>query len=212
MKWRTWLVGLIAIVAVSATAIHLPAEQAQPAADFTVDGVHSMVIFGIRHKGVSNTYGRFNDISGSVSWSNEKPENGSITLTIKAGSVDTNSRKRDQHLASRDFLFATKFPDIKFVSRSIRRGIIPKKDVVTSVADTILPDEFTVIGDLTLHGVTKSVSIELRKIGEATMRGTHLIGLEGRVTIKRSDFDMKHAPGSVGDEVNLIVSLEAIQN
>lgn len=197
MKWRFALIGLIAATAVAVTTVNLPAQQTQPAAGYKIDGTHSMVIFGVGHMGVSKIYGRFNDVSGAFEWSDTNLRDSAIQMTVKAGSVDTANAQRDQHLASPDFFDAKRHPTITFVSRSIR-----------AAGD----GGFEVTGDLALHGVTHSITVPLRKIGEGPGRGgAHLIGLEARFSIKRSDYGMTNMIGPAGDEVELIVSLEGVR-
>lgn len=178
-----------------------PAAQEKAAAGpngrYSIDPVHSTVIFKINHMGVSNFYGRFDDVSGMVMVDAENPAESVIKLTIPAAKVDTNNPDRDKHLRSADFFNADEFKTIEFDSTKIEaKG----------------KDEFEVSGDLNLHGVKKSVTARVKQIGFAdkTQMGAR-VGYETELKIKRSDFGMKFGleKGGVGDEVDLIVSVEA---
>ena len=111
-------------------------------------------------------------------------------------SIDTRSEKRDQHLKSPDFFNAKQFPAITFKSNKIEGS----------------GDSYKISGDLTIHGVTKPIMIEFKKGAEGKGgQGEIRSGGETRFTIKRSDYDMKFMAGPVGDDVNIIVSLEGIK-
>lgn len=162
---------------------------------FKIDTVHSTVIFKVLHLNAGNAYGRFNDIQGEVVYDDESPEKSAVNITVKADSIDTANAKRDEHLRSPDFLNAAEFPNITFKSNSAKK---------------LGEKEFELAGDLTLHGVTKPVTARLVHIGSVPdpRAGGIRAGAEARFTIKQSDFGMK--PKGVGDEVDIIVSTEAI--
>ena len=182
------LFGAVAVLALSV----VPAT----AATFEVDGVHSSAVFKIKHFGVSNFYGMFRDISGVIEYDAENPEGLAVEVTIAAGSADTRSESRDNHIKSPDFLNAAEFPTITFKS--------------TSVSDNG-DGTYAVTGDLTLHGVTREVQATAEKIGEGAhpRSGQEMIGFESRFTIDRTDYDMGFMAGPVGEEVEFILSLEA---
>jgi polyisoprenoid-binding protein YceI len=178
------------------TAAPRAADLEPSAKAWTVDAVHSCVIFKLKHVGVSNFYGRFNEISGEVTFDEADPAKSSVKISIPASSVDTNNADRDTHLRSNDFLSAEEFTDITFAS--------------TKVAKT--KDRWTVTGDLTLHGVTKSISAEVEKIGEGDtpMMGLRA-GYEARFKIQGADYDlavMKEQPKILGPEIELTIGLE----
>jgi polyisoprenoid-binding protein YceI len=163
---------------------------------FKVDPVHSSVIFSTRHNGVTDFYGAFKEVSGVVTFDSADPSKSSVELTIPVESVDTRNEKRDQHLKSPDFFNAKQFPTVTFKSTKIVGS----------------GDTYKVSGDLTVHGVTKPIIVDFKKGpagkgGKGEIRG----GGETRFTIKRSDFDMKFMIGPVGDDVNIIVSLEGVK-
>lgn len=162
---------------------------------YTIDSVHSMAIFKIRHLGVSNTYGRINGPTGTVVFDEQEPEKSSIAVELKAENVDTGVEKRDQHLKSPDFFNAKQFPTITFKSKSVKK---------TS------EHAYEATGDFTLHGVTKEITVPVTHVGSGKgMKGEQLCGFETRFTIKRSDHDMKFMVGPVGDEVEITLSIEA---
>lgn len=168
-----------------------------PGGQFTIDPVHSTVIFKIRHIGVSDFYGRFNEVSGTVKVDAANPAQSTVKFTVPAAKVDTNNADRDKHLRSPDFFNADEFKTIEFESTKIEaKG----------------KDEFEVTGDLTIHGVKKSISAHVKQVGfaEVPKMGTR-VGYETTLKLKRSDFGMKMFldNGALGDEVELIVSVEA---
>ncbi len=162
------------------------------AENWKLDEAHAAVIFKVGHmNGVSNQYGRFNDISGSLTTGDDA----SFDFTVQAASVDTNNAKRDDHLRGPDFFNVKQFPVITFTGDSI----------------TETESGLTLDGELMLHGVSLPLTAELTKVGEGKARsGGTLIGLETTFTINRSDFGMDKMVGPVGDEVTLTISFEAI--
>lgn len=173
-----------------------PAPAGAAPATYKVDPVHSSNVFRIKHNNVANFYGRFKEMSGSVNWDDADPTASSLKVEIPAASVDTGAGARDNHLKSPDFFNAAQFPTISFVSSS-----------VTKSAD----NTYKVSGDLTLHGVTKPVTVDLVKTGAGKdgRSGKDLIGLETTFTVKRTDYGMDFMVGPLGDDVQIIVSLEA---
>lgn len=180
----------------------LSASKSQPAASpvapatYDIDGVHSAVLFRIKHLGVSYSYGRFNTIQGSFTYDEAKPEGSSIQIEIPTDSIDTGHDGRDQHLKSPDFFNAAEHPKITFVSKEVKKA---------------KAGWLTVTGDLTLHGVTKPVTAEVEFVG-AGDRGQmgQRAGFETTFTIKREDFGISRMLGEtgLGNEVRVTVSLE----
>jgi polyisoprenoid-binding protein YceI len=186
----TALIGGIGFVALSPTA------QSRTTADsFTVDPVHSTVIFRVKHLNTSYSFGRFNDISGTVTWDDANPSSGGFDLTVKTDSISTNSDKRDAHLKSPDFFNAAQFPTCAFKAKSIAKG----------AGENV----FDLSGDLTMHGVTKPITAKLEKTGANKNPRGEIIGFESTFTVKRSDFGINYMPDGLGDEVRIIVSIEA---
>lgn len=174
-----------------------PSASLPESETYAIDPVHSAVIFRINHFGVSNYYGRFNDIEGTFTVA--EGGTGSVSVTIPVAGVDTNSDKRDGHLKGPDFFSAEQFPEITF-----------KSDALKSLGGS----KYEAKGTLTLHGVSKEVTVALERIGtKDTGKMGYRTGFEGTVTIKRSDFGMKYGldGGILGDEVKLILSVEGIR-
>lgn len=164
---------------------------------FRVDGVHSSVIFRIKHLNLSYAYGRFNEPSGTFILDTKNPEKSSVDIKIEVSKLDTFSEKRDQHLRSPDFFNGKQFPVIMFKSQKIK-----KIDV----------DTFDVTGDLTLRGVTKKTTLRVEHTGFGKdPMGGFRAGFESTITLKRSDYGMNFMLGPIGDEVRITVSIEGIR-
>lgn len=168
--------------------------RGEAAETYSVDAVHSSVIFRIKHLDFSYFYGRFNEVSGTFSIDTKNPAKSSFDIKIQAESVDTHSGGRDKHLRSPDFLSAKEFPVIHFKSTKVKKKSKSK---------------YNVTGDLTLHGVTKSVKVVIEHVGSGEHpRFGSRSGFEATFDIKRSDFGMNGMLGAVGDELRLIVAIE----
>jgi polyisoprenoid-binding protein YceI len=151
-----------------------PAEYAQLTGTYEFDPAHTRIGFVARHAMVTKVRGAFNEFSGTAQIDGENPEKSSATVTIKAASIDTRNADRDAHLRSNDFLKMEEFPEITFRSTEIKQ-----------TGD----DTFDVAGDLTLRGVTKSITVPFTYEGTAQDPfGNTRIGFEGSTTINRKDF------------------------
>jgi len=202
MKPRIAFVTLVMLVCLATTALY-PTARAQPASTpvdeaewFAVDPVHSSIIFGINHLGVSTFYGRINNPTGEFLLSHGKPGSSSFNISAKTQNVDTNNDGRNQHLKSGDFFDAKQFADITFKSTAITRSS---------------KTTFAVTGDLTLHGVTKPINIVIEHIGTKETRMGVRSGFTANFTIKRSDFGMSYMAGMLGDEVSLMIGIEGVK-
>lgn len=176
------------------TALALSALGAAEA--FDIDKVHSSALFKVAHVGISSTWGRFNDLSGSLTWDAD-PAAAALTVKVRIDSIDTNEPKRDQHLKQADFFNAKQFPEATFVSKAWKKTG---------------EKTFDVAGDLTIHGVTRAVTVPVVLVGKGdTIFKDHRIGFDGQITFKRSDFGMTEKIGPAGDEVLLVIAFEAIR-
>ena len=170
---------------------------------YEIDTAHSMIIFRAKHNGVSYNYGRFNEFSGNIVMtstdvSGNMVPGSLVEFEVKTASVDTGNEKRDQHLRSSDFFSAKQFPVITFKSTEVKA----KKGA---------KDVLEVTGDLELHGVKKSITVDVEITGRAKgKQGESLIGFESTFTIKRSEFGMTYGIGPVSDDIRLTVSVEAV--
>lgn len=180
----------------------LAAPSAAPAATYTIDRDHSTVGFKIRHL-VSNVRGQFNEFEGTISYTPGQPDTWRAKATIKAESIDTNVAARDTHLRSADFFDTANFPTLSFTSTA-----------VTEATDA----NATLRGELTLHGVTKPVVLDVQLLGEGTDPwGNTRAGFTATATINRKDFGLawnkalEAGQFLVGDEVELILEIEALK-
>jgi polyisoprenoid-binding protein YceI len=141
---------------------------------YTIDAAHSRIGFVARHAMVTKVRGSFNEFEGSGYFDAEDPTNSTLTLTIQASSIDTRNADRDGHLKSNDFFDMDTYPEITFASTAIEQ------------VDDV---NYRVTGDLTIKGVTKSVTIDFEYTGAATDPfGNHRIGFEGTTTVNRKDW------------------------
>ncbi len=196
----TALAALVALVTFGALRADAdPAPRKAVLASYSIDGGHSSVIFSIRHMGVGQFFGRFNIIKGSFSIDGDDLGSTSVEAEVEANSVDTASKGRDRHLKGGDFFDAGQFPMIKFKSKKAK-----------ATGDT----SFELVGDFTMLGVTKSVTFQCEFNGKGQGRNGEIAGMIARATIKRSDFKMNYglANGALGDEVDLIISVEGAKS
>jgi polyisoprenoid-binding protein YceI len=188
--------GLAALpLLLSATLTGAPAFSAGDAGTYAVDGVHSAVMFRIKHQDVSFTYGRFNEIKGEFVLA-EKPADSSISIVIAAGSLDTGNAGRDEHIKGPDFLNSVQYPELTFTSTKVSK----KSDEV-----------YTVTGQLDLHGKQAEVTLDVNFVGagDRGQRMGYLAGFEGHLTVNRRDFGIDTYPSTaIGDEIKLIIALE----
>lgn len=170
-------------------------DVARAADTYTIDPVHTSLLFRVKHMNVSEFYGRFADVSGTVTVDDSDPAKSSFNVNVKTESIDSFNAKRDQHLRGPDFFSAKEFPTISFKSTSVKKQ-----------SDST----WEVTGDLTLHGVTKSITVMMEKTGVGSgPQGGAIIGFETTFNIKRSEFGMSNMLKGIGDDVRIIVSIEA---
>ena len=186
-----------AVVIAAALLFRLTGSSAGAAELYALDPVHSSVTFKVKHMGVANVHGRFNELSGALRYDAQDPDNFSVTVQVVAGSVDTSNSQRDQHLRSPDFFDVQQFPLIEFKSTIVKK---------------MRADTYAVHGDLSLHGVTRPLKVEVVLTGEGKdYQGNRRIGFETDFQIKRSDFGMNKMLTSAGDVVRLTVSIEGVR-
>ena len=177
----------------------LALAQASAGEKYSIDPVHSTVGFKVKHL-FSYVSGRFDDVKGTIDVDPAKPENSIVEVKIATKTINTANEKRDTHLRSPDFFDVEKFPEMTFKSRKVTRTGDKTADVV---------------GDLTLHGVTKEVTLKTTFLGKGKgMTGAEQTGWEAKTTIKRSDFGLtwsKLIEGVqvVGDEIAIELLIEA---
>ena len=191
MRLRSALL-LMALLGSGATAAQAAAET------YVIDATHSSVTFRIRHL-VGKTPGTFKDFAGTIAFDAADPTTGKVEATIQAASIDTNNDKRDDHLRSADFFDVANHPTITFKSTGVARA----------------GDGFKLTGDLSMHGVTKPVTLDMQVLGVGPGFGGKVAGFEARGTVQRKDFNISWNraldAGSLvlGDEVEIVITVEA---
>jgi len=167
------------------------------AADYKIDPAHTAVLFKVNHLGFSETVVRFNALEGEYSYDAEKPAASRVSVTIDADSLDSNHEARDKHIKSPDFLDTKQYPEITFTSTHYQGSAT--QGVLT--------------GELMLHGVTKTVSLDIIKIGEGLDPWkNYRSGFNGTATLKRSDFGIDQMQGAIGDELKIELFIEGIRS
>lgn len=182
-------------------AATLTAPLMGQAAEYVVDseGAHAFVQFRVKHLGYSWLYGRFNDFGGQFTYDEKDPSKNKINIDINVASIDSNHTLRDKHLRDSDLLNTDKHPKAQFVSTTYKKTGEKTAELV---------------GDLTLHGVTKPVTIDVEHIGGGEDPwGGFRTGFEGRATIKPAEWgiEMVEKLGPASEEVELFLSIEGIR-
>ena len=188
------MVRQFALAAVAAATLSTGA-LADPVA-YNFDMSHANITFTVNHLGFSTTHGRFNGFDGTLMIDKDAPEASSVKVDIATKSLDTFFEKRDAHLKSADFFNAEMFPTMNFTSTKVEK-----------TGDNALK----VTGDLTLLGVTKPVTLDVMvpAMGAHPMSGKEWIGFSAKTTIKRSEWGMTTFVPAVGDEVSIVIDIEA---
>lgn len=197
MKLRT-IFSIVTAIAVTA----IFATTGTAADKFTIDKTHSSVQFSVSHMVISKVKGTFNDFSGSIVYDDTDITKSSVDVTILVTSVDTKDEKRDEHLRNPDFFDAESFPEITFKSKRVEKS----------------GDGFVVVGDLTMRGVTKEVSMPFAVAGVITDPwGNTRMGASATLEVNRQDygvsFSKKLDNGGllVGDDVGIEIEIEAVK-
>lgn len=168
---------------------------------YVVDAAHSTVGFTVRHAGIGKTRGHFGEFEGTIDLPHDNSVEGASTQgTIQAASVNTNNNDRDNHLRSADFFDVEKFPTWDFESTGTSGSL----------------EDFKLHGDLTIHGVTQPVVLDVSFEGAATDPfGVERIAFEATTTIRRKDFGltwnavMEAGGVLVSDKINISLEIEA---
>lgn len=176
-------------------ASSLPAKAADTYA-LDVKGGHYYAGFEISHLGFSTMHGRFDKLDGTITYDAANPAASSVNIVIQATSVNTNHAKRDGHLNSPDFFNTAEFPEITFVSTKIEPGANGTAKVT---------------GDLTMVGVTKSITLDAKtiKVGAHPFNKSPIAAWSARGTLKRSDFGISYGLPAIGETVTLVLDIEA---
>lgn len=164
---------------------------------YQIDPVHTSLVFRVKHMNTAYVYGMFRDVKGNVVVNEANPAQSSINIEVDANSVYTANEQRDNHLRSPDFFNTRQFPTIRFASTEVR------KVNATTVQ---------VKGNLTIRGVTRPITANVVLTGRGkNQQGRDLIGFETTFTIRRSEFGIRYGLPGLGDEVRVILSIEAVR-
>jgi polyisoprenoid-binding protein YceI len=190
-KWMT----LLSIFTLSVGSVE--------AASYTVDPAHTEIQFKVKHLTIATVRGTFVDFEGDFEFDQDSIAASSANATIEAKSVNTNNQKRDDHLRSDDFFNVEKNPKITFFSKEVKN---------------VKGDTFTVVGDITINGVTRTIELDAEFNGAATDPwGNERVAFSAESKIDRKDFGLTwnkvmEAGGLVvGDEVKIHVEVEGIK-
>jgi polyisoprenoid-binding protein YceI len=195
---RRW--NLIATLPAAALLLALSAQAAP--VTYKIDPAHSETGFTVRHL-FSKVNGRFNTFMGTFVYDAGNPAASSVNVEIEATSIFTGQDRRDAHLRSADFFDVEKFPKLTFVSKSVKAAG---------------KDKLEIAGDLTMHGVTKPVTLVATYLGGGPgMDGANRVGFEATGQLNRKDFGVSWNKALdkggmlLGDDVDLRIAIEAME-
>lgn len=169
------------------------------AESWNIDTAHSSVSFSVKHMMVTNVRGDFKGITGKINYDGKDATKGSVEITIDVGTINTNDAKRDGHLKGADFFDVAKYPKATFKSKKITK---------------VSGNKYKIVGDLTLHGKTQSVTLDAEISKPMNAWGKTIVGIHATTTINRQDFGVSWNKildkGSVvvGNDVHLTFDLE----
>lgn len=192
MLSRPLVTAVAALVLASASVVAFAAPVT-----YKMDPSHTDVIASWSHFGFSNPIAHFGDVDGSITYDADNVGQSSVNVTIPLNGMESHVAAFNEHLRSEDFFDAEQFPVITFASTKV---------------EAAGSDKLRVAGDLTVHGVTRPVVLDvtINKIGEQPMAKRPAAGFDASTTIKRSDFGMaKYAP-NVSDQVQIRITTEAV--
>jgi len=170
------------------------------AASYTLDPGHTQVVFTWNHFGYSNPTAQFGKVEGTLEFDQANPTKAVVDVKIALASVNSNVPKLDEHLQKDEFFDSAKFPEATFKSTKVEKGASA--------------DKLKVTGDLTLHGVTKPVVLDVtvNKVGEHPMRKAPAAGFDASTTIKRSEFGITKYVPMISDDIKIHITSEAIDS
>ena len=177
---------------VTGLTLSIPAR----AADYEIDMSHAFIQFRISHLGYSVLNGRFNQFAGKFTWDAANPQSSTIKVDVETASIDSNWAERDKHVRSEDFLHVEKFPQATFT------GTKYIGDAKTGKME----------GTLTLHGVTKPITLDVEFIGEGPDPwGGQRAGFKAKTTLRRADFGMTYQLGPTAETMEFDLFVEGIR-
>lgn len=188
--WKRF--SMLAAGALCSLVLAVPASAAQ----YEIDLSHAFIQFRISHLGYSVLTGRFNQFAGTFEWDKDNPSTASIEVTVETNSLDSNWAERDKHLRGEDFLHVEKYPKATFKSTKYTGDAKGGK----------------LEGVLTLHGVSKPITLDVKAIGEGPDPwGGYRAGFEATTSIKRADFGMTYNLGPAAESMSFDLFVEGIR-
>jgi polyisoprenoid-binding protein YceI len=173
---------------------------------WTIDPAHSRIGFSVKHMMFTTVHGRFGGVNGTIRLDDDHPHDASVEVEIDTATIDTGDANRDEHLRSADFFDVATYPTIVF------------RATLVEPVSPLSRDRWRVVGDLTIHGVTRSVELAAEETGRGTNPfGADIAGFEATAKISRKDFGMEfNVPLEgggflVGDEVKIAIDVEALR-
>lgn len=185
------------IIPAALAALFCLAGRALAADAYVLDNAHTQVLFKADRFGLSNTFGSFADVSGELMLDEENPANSSVAATIKTASLRSDNDTREGHLKSGNWLDAEAFPEITFVSTGV---------------DQIDETSAKVTGDLTVRGVTKPVTLDvkLKNLGTDPVSKRKAVGFSATASVNRHDFGVSIAENLIGADIEIFIEALAI--
>jgi polyisoprenoid-binding protein YceI len=183
------LLGFALLTGFAAPALAAPEK-------FNLDKPHTQIVFVVSHMGFSHSYGKFTDYAGTVNIDDAEPTKSNADVTIQTASIDLDDQKWNEHLKGKDFFDVEKFPTMTFKSTKVEKT----GDKTANVT-----------GDLTLLGVTKPVTLAVvhNNTGKHPMKDIRATGFSATGTIKRSEFGMNYGLPMIGDDIKILIEVEA---
>jgi polyisoprenoid-binding protein YceI len=185
-------------ISLALVVMTLMAVSPASAADYVIDTDkgHASINFRIKHLGFSWLTGRFDDFSGSFTYDDKNPEASKVKVEINTDSINSNHAERDKHLRGKDFLDTANYPKAVFESTAVKMN----------------GDKATIVGNLTLHGVTKQIEIAAEPVGGgADPWGGYRRGFIGTTKLPLKDFGINFDLGPASQEVELTLNVEGIR-
>ena len=201
---RSSLAGVLAVSLLAGGAVVAQSALTQNPAEvqagtYALDPAHGKITWSVKHMGFSTYYGQFRNVSAELTIDPANPSGGALTATVPLADVAPNDDALKAHLQTPDFFDTAQFPTATFVARFI-------------TVDEDDASEADVVGELTLHGVTRPVTLEV-SFNQAGpfMGGPYRVGFDGEATIRRSDFGIEKYAPMLGDDVELHIEGEFIK-
>jgi polyisoprenoid-binding protein YceI len=184
---KTLKILISAIITLSALVLF--GNNLMAADSYKVDKDHSTATFKVSNFYVSKVSGSFSDISGDITEDTDNPARSSVEIIIKTESVNTHIQKRDNHLRSADFFDVKIYPTMSFKSNKVEK---------------LKNGDYRVTGDFNLHGITKPVTVDVKKLAGAVF--------ETKFSINRSDYGITYDPGVIGDKIAISLHIVGVKN